>query len=134
MMDKRTRRIISLVLAILLLFSGAYAGAVSADALFACDFAGNAAPSLTPCHSDINDAAICTTESSNIHNMELHSRGRYQQQYREINEFLSLQNSVFGSLSRKKSYTHHSAKYSFCQTQNELLTEYLHQSDGKKRV
>lgn len=133
-MDKKTHRIISLFLTILLLFSGAYVDAVSAEALFACDFAGNTAANLTSCQSDINDAAICTTESLNIHNMELQSRGRYQQQYREINEFLSLQNSVFGSLSRRKSYLHHSTKYSFCQTQNELLTEYMHQSDGKKRI
>lgn len=134
MMDKRAHRIISFFLTILLLFAGAYADAVSADALFECDLSGKTAASLTSCRSDINDAAICKTESSNIHNVELQSRGRYQQQYREVNEFLSLQNSIFGSTSRKKSYIHHAAKYSFCQTQNERLTKYMHQSDGKKRI
>lgn len=133
-MNKRTHRIISLLLTILLLFAGTYADAASADALFKCDLTGKAATNLTPCHSAVNDATICTTESSNIHNIELQSRGRYRQQYREVNEFLSLQNSVFGSISRRKSYIHHAAKYSFCQTQNERLAEYMHQSDGKKRI
>lgn len=133
-MNKRTHKIISLFLTILLLFAGTYADAVSADALFKCNLIGETDATLAPCHSTINDATICKTESSNIDNIELQSQGRYRQQYREVNEFLSLQNSVFGSISRRKSYIHHAAKYSFCQTQNELLTEYMHQSDGKKRI
>lgn len=116
------------MLAILLLFAGAYA-----DALFEYDLTGKTAACLTSCHSDLNDDAIGTTESSNAHTIEMQSR-ESQQQYREVSEFLSLKNSVFGSTSRRKSYIHHAAKYSFCLTQNELLAAYIHQSDGKKRI
>lgn len=133
-MDKRTHRIISFVLAILLFFAGTYADAAAADALFEYDLTEKTTPGLAPYHSDINNAAICTTESSNVHNIELQSRGRYQQRYRQVNEFFYLHNSVSGSLSQGKSYIYHAAQYAFCQAQNELLTEYMHQSDGKKRI
>lgn len=133
-MNKRTHRIISIFLAILLLFAGAYADAAPADALFTYDLTGKMAVCLAPCHSDLNDDAIGTTESSNAPNIEMQSRGSYRQQYREVSEFLSLQNSVFGSTSRRKSYIHYAAEYSFCPTQNELLAAYIHQSDGKKRI
>lgn len=134
MMNKSTHRIISLFLAILLLFAGAYVDAVLADSLLEYDLTGKTTANFAPCYSDTNDAAICTTESSNVPNIELQSRGSYQQQYREVNEYLSLQNSGFGSTSLRKSFIHHAAKYSFCQTQNELLTAYIHQSDGKKQL
>lgn len=133
-MDKRTHRIISIFLAILLLFAGAYADAAPTDALFEYDLTGKTTACLAPCHSELNDDAIGTTESSNTPAIEMHSRESHQQQYREVSEFLSLQNSVFGSTSRRKSYIHHAAKYSFCLTQNELLAAYIHQSDGKKRI
>lgn len=133
-MNKRTHRIISIFLAILLLFSGAYADAVPADALFAYDLTGKTVACLAPCHSNFNDDAIGATESSNAPNIEMQSRGSYQQQYREVSEFLSLQNSAFSFTSRRKSYIHHAAKYAFCQTRNELLAAYIHQSDGKKRI
>lgn len=133
MMSKSTHRIISLFLAILLLFAGAHVDAVLADTLLEYDLTGKMTANLTPCHSDIHDDAIGTSESSNTPDIEPQSRGNYQQQYREVNEFLSLQNFGFGSTSRRKSYIHHAAKYAFCQTQNELLTAYIHQSDGKKQ-
>lgn len=133
-MNKRTHRIISIFLAILLLFAGAYADAAPADALFECDLAGKTAACLAPCHSDLHGDAIGTPESSNAPALEMQSREIHQQQYREVSEFLSLQNSVFGSTSRRKSYIHHAAKYSFCLTQNELLAAYIHKSDGKKRI
>lgn len=134
MMDRKTHRIISLLLTILLLFSGTYVDAALADTLLEYDLTGKAAANLAPCHSDLHDDAICTTESSNAPTIEVQSRGSYQQQYREVSEFLSLQNSGFGFTSRKKSYIHHAAKYAFCQTRNELLAAYIHQSDGKKRI
>lgn len=133
-MDKRTYRIISIFLAILLLFAGACADAAPAYALFEYDLTGKSAACLTSCHSDLNDDAISATESSNTPTIAMQSRESHQQQYREVSEFLSLQNSVFGSTSRRKSYIHHAAKYAFCLTQNELLTEYIHQSDGKKHL
>lgn len=133
-MNKKTHRIISLFLAILLLFAGAYADAAPADALFEYALTGKTAACLTPCHSNLNDDAIGATESSNAPTIEMQSRESHQQQYREVSVFLSLQNSVFGSTSRKKSFIHHAAKYSFCLTQNELLAAFIHQSDGKKRI
>lgn len=133
-MDKKVHRMIGLLLSILLLFAGAYADAASADAFSVYDLTGKTAASLAPCHSDIHDDAIGTSESTNTPNIELQSRGSYQQQYREVSEFLSLQNSGFRFTSRRKSYIHHAAKYAFCQMQNELLAAYIHQSDGKKRI
>lgn len=134
MMNKNTHRIIGIFLIILLFFSGTYANAASAGALFVYDLTGKVSANIVSCHSDTNSDAICTTESSNAHNIELQSRESYHQQYREVSEYLSLLHSVFGSQSRRKSYIHHAAKYSFCLTQDELLTEYIHQSDGKKHL
>ena len=133
-MDKRTHKIISLFLAILLFLAGIYVDTSTPDALLGYDSTTEAAISPAPCHSDMNDAAIHTTELPNVHNIELQSRGRYQEQYREVIEFLYSQCSGFSFLSRRKSYIQHVATYLFCQTQNELVIEYMHQSDGKKRI
>ncbi len=135
MMDKRTHRIISLLFAILLFLSGMYADAVTAEALFVYDLTGEVAAGLAPRHSDINDATICSTmELLNVCSMEQQSPGRYQVRAREVNALLYLQCSGFGFLSQGKSRMHRVAAHLCCRRQNELVMDYLHQSDGKKRI
>jgi YbbR domain-containing protein len=133
-MDKRTHRIISILLAISLFFAGMYINTLLTKDLFAYDLTGTMTASLSPIHLDINDDAICTTALPAINNIDLQSQTRYQQRYREINEFLYLLCPDFSAISQGKSYVHHITTYLFYQTQNELVTEYVYQSDGKKRI
>ncbi len=135
MMDKRTHRIISLFFAILMFLSGMYAEAVTAEALFVYDLTGKMAAGLAPCHSDINDAAICSImELLNVCSVEQQSPGRYQVRAREVNDLLYLQCAGFGFLSQGKSCMQRVAAHLCCRRQNELVTDYLHQADGKKRI
>ncbi|MDE7324570.1 MAG: hypothetical protein K2N73_17990 [Lachnospiraceae bacterium] len=133
-MNKRTHRIIGLFFAILLFLSGMYMDTITAESLFVYDFTGEVAASLISCHSDMNSAAICTTGLLNAHSIELQSLERYPERYQKSNAFLSLQRPGFGALSQGKSYIHHAVSHLFCRTQNELVTDYMHQSDGKKRI
>lgn len=133
-MTKRTHRILSLFIAIFLLLTGMYANTITAEALSIYDLAAKTTAILSPIYSDINDAAICTAELPTVHNMEPQSRERYQDHYREIHELLYLQYSGPGSLSQGKSCIYHAATSLYGQTQNELVTKYMHQSDGKKRL
>ena len=137
MMDKWTQqinRIISIALVISLLFAGMYVDIVPAEDLFVYDMTGKAAASLAPAQSDTNNDAICTAELPAVQNADLQSRTSYQQQYRETNEFLYLQCFGSRSLSHGNSCIHHITTYLFYRTQAELLTEYMYQSDGKKRI
>ncbi len=137
MMDKWTQqinRIISIALVISLLFAGMYVDIVPAEDLFVYDMTGKAAASLAPVPSDINNDAICTTELPAVQNADLQTRTNYQQQYRETNAFLYLQCFGSWSVSQGNSCTHHITTCLFYRTQTELLTEYMYQSDGKKRI
>lgn len=137
MMDKWTHqinRIISIALVISLLFAGMYVDTIPAEELFVCDITGKAAASLAPVPSDINNDAICTTELPAVQNADLQTRTNYQQQYRETNAFLYLQCFGSWSVSQGNSCTHHITTCLFYRTQTELLTEYMYQSDGKKRI
>lgn len=133
-MDKKIHRIISILLAISLFFAGMYVDAVPAEDFFAYDLTGKMTASLAPLHSDINHDTICTTESPAVHNTAAQSRTKYQQRYREVVEFLYLHCSGLGAIAQEKSCIHHAATYLFYRTQNELITEYVYQSDGKKRI
>lgn len=134
MTDRKIRRIISIFLIITLFFAGMYTNAFPTEDLFAYDLTGNTSESLAPVFSDIYHDAIGTTELPAIHSIELQARAGYQQQYREVSEFLSLSCSGIHSISRGKSHQNHTATYLFYQAQNELITEYVYQSDGKKRL
>ncbi len=134
MTDRKIRRIISIFLIITLFFAGMYTNAFPAEDYFAYDLTGNTSESLAPVLSDTYNDAIGTTELPAIHSIELQARAGYQQQYREVSEFLSLSCSGIHSISRGKSHQNHTATYLFYQAQNELITEYVYQSDGKKRL
>lgn len=108
--------------------------AVPAEDFFAYDLTGKTGASLAPLHSDINQDAICTTELPSVHNTASQSRTKYQQRYQEVFEFLYFQCAGLGSMALEKSRIHHTATYLFYRTQNELITESVYQSDGKKRI
>ena len=129
-MNKKTHRIISIFLIISLLFAEMYITALPAEDSFARDLSAHSAS----IQSDINQDAICTTESPAVHSMDLQSLASYQQRYREVHEFLSLPYAGFGSVLRGKSHIYHTTTYLFYRTQNERITEYVYQSDGKKRL
>lgn len=134
MMNKKTHKIIGIFLIISLLFAEMYITALPAEDSFARDLSGQMAANFVSIQSDINQDAICTTESPAVHSMDLQSLASYQQRYREVHEFLSLPYAGFGSVLRGKSHIYHTTTYLFYRTQNERITEYVYQSDGKKRL
>ncbi len=133
-MDKKIHRIISILLAITLLFAGMYVDAAPAEDFFVYDLTGKMTASLAPLRSDINHDAICTTELPAVQNTAAQSRTRYQHRYREIVASLCLHCSSLSAIAQEKSCIHYAATYLFYRTQNELITEYVYQSDGKKRI
>lgn len=143
MMAKRKHRIISSFIAIILFFAGMHADTFSAESFSGQYFAGKTTAIPASCHSAYdtvchstskNDAVIYTTETPDVCIMTLPLQEKFQEQYRESNAFFYLQCSGINSLLQKKSYIRHASTYLFCQTQNGLVTEYIHQSDGKKRI
>lgn len=133
-MSKRTHRMICLFYIALLLLTGIYMDTIPEEALSVCSQTGKTTAILAPLHSDINCATICPKEFPNILDMKLQSRGKFQEQHREVNECLYLSCFGSGSLFHGKSYRYHAAASLFFHSQNDLVTEYMHQSDGKKRV
>jgi len=134
MTDKGKRSLISIFIILSLFFAGVYVNADPAEDFFASGLTGNTSESLAPVHSDTYNDAIGTTELPAIHSMELQARSGYQQQYREVHDFLSLPRFGVDSVLKKKFHRNHTATYLFCQTQNERITESVYQSDGKKRI
>lgn len=134
MADKKIRRLIGIFIILSLFFAGMYAIADSAKDLSAFDLAGNPSENLAPVHSDTYSNVVGTTELPAIHSISLQARSGYQQQYREVHEFLPLPCFGINSVLQGKFHRNHTATYLFCQTQNDLITEYVYQSDGKKRL
>lgn len=135
-MDKKTHRIISLLLAISLFFAGLYMDTVLTEDLFAYGLTGNMAASLTPVPLDVDHNAICTTELPALHHVYLQSQAKDPQCYGENTASPALSCSAFRSMWQGKSYLHDTAAYPFYRyrMQKELITEYVYRSDGKKRI
>ena len=134
MTDKGKRRLISIFIILSLFFAGMYVIADPAEDFFASGLTENISESLAPVHSDTYSNVVGTTELPAIHSISLQARSGYQQQYREVHEFLPLPCFGINSVLQGKFHRNHTATYLFCQTQNELITEYVYQSDGKKRL
>lgn len=132
-MKKKIHRIISLILAISLFLAGGYIDTVMADSLFVCGSEGRMLSTFSSCHADINDTAICITGLLNLCNMKLQPSGRYQRYNEEAESFLNLLCSGVWSMPQGKPCAYYTSLYLCCHTQKKSVTDYMHQSDGKKR-
>lgn len=120
-MHKRKDKILSFMLVITLFLTGLILDTAAEDAFFLCNSMEES--SLCPrANAVINTSKICGSEILNRHN-------DMEQQSIELSPSLSLLvNRFFLSL-----YRHAETIPPFCQTLDGLVTNYIHQSDGKKR-
>ncbi len=126
MVHKRKYRIISLILAAVMLLAGTYLDHVTEE-LFALRGCGKS-PLLysRSFQTDINDVAACTTEILNEY------RGTEQQSMKlNPQRFLLCCDRVL--LFTGKSYRYPETVRSLGKAPRELVMDYMHQSDGKKR-
>ena len=134
-MNKEIQKIICFVLIISLSLAGLYVDTIAAASLFVCDFTGKTASCLRSCHADNSDSNVCTEAMLNeCSGMELEPLGKYPDRDRETGDSLNLLYSILGFLFQGKSFPLQKTIQFFCLSQNELLTDYIHQSDGKKRI
>lgn len=117
-MHKRKYKIISFVLAVTLLLTGIYLDTAAKDAFFLCDPTGET--------DYINSMQLCGSE------MFVECGGNRQQSI-ELHSFLSLPHLDRVFVLQGKYCSHPELIQTFSQTSDGLVTDYMHQSDGKKR-
>lgn len=133
--NKGTPGIMCFVLAVALFLAGMYTDAIMSDVLFVCDSMGKTSSCLRSCHTDINDVNVCIAEMLNeCSSMEWQPYGRHRSQEGKIGSLLYFLYANLGSSFRGDFWACKETIQSFCQVQNELLTDYIHRSDGKKRI
>ncbi|MDE7184707.1 MAG: hypothetical protein K2O40_09605 [Lachnospiraceae bacterium] len=121
----RTDRIICLMVTILLLLSGMYLDTAAPDDLFV--YSSFPRMSMDAPQLDSNDARVCTTEMLNeCISIQLQSEGR--------SVFLHLICAGQLALISGKILPYPKSIQTFCHRLDALVVEYMHQSDGKKRI
>lgn len=127
MVHKIKYRIISFVLAISLFLSGMYLDTNAGDAFFVYDSTGNTSLCARVFHADINHAKMCMTELLNeCSDAEIQS-------YSPSPLLCPLYaDDLF--LLQGRSVRHPETVFSFYRTLDGIVTDYIHQSDGKKRI
>ena len=124
-MHKRKYRILSLILVTVLLLTGVYHDKV-AETFLLRSCMENSAICSGLFRTDINDVAACMTEMFN------ECSGMAQQSI-ELDPLLYLLCSNHIFLFTGNSFGHLEPGQSLWHTSDELVMDYMHQSDGKKR-
>lgn len=125
-MQRRRCRIIGLILAAALFLTGIYLDTAAEDVFFLCDSMGETFLCPVSVGTDINKLKICGRETWG-------ESSDMEQQTIEAYPVLSLPHAGRISLSQRKYFRHSESVQSLCRTLDVLVTDYLHQSDGKKR-
>lgn len=125
-MHQRKDRFFSLIIAITLVLTGLYLDTAVEDALFWYTSKGEAVLCRQLFQTDINTSKICSQEM-------LDEYGGMQQQSARLYPLLSLLYVCYHILSQGKFYRRSEAVQPFFQTPDGLVTNFMHQSDGKKR-
>lgn len=126
MVHKRKYRLISLILVAALLLTGAYLGQVAEETFALRGFTGDAVIRSGLFQADINDVAACMTEM-------LDECSNVKQQSIELDPLLYLLCSNHIALFAGNSFGGLETVQSPWRMSNELVLDYMHQSDGKKR-
>lgn len=125
-MHQRKDRFFSLIIAITLVLTGLYLDTAVEDALFWYTSKEEAVLCQKLFQTDINTSKICSREMLNEY-------GDMQQQSARLYPLLSLLYVSYHFLSQGKFYRKFEDVQAFYQTSDGLVTNYMHQSDGKKR-
>lgn len=123
----RNHSIICLMIIISLLLSGMYFDTVTPDDFFA--YSSFSIMSIDDPSFDFyyKDTKVCTTEM-------LNECACVQQQPEELSVFLHLLFTDQLALIQRRALQNPETIRAFCRTLDALVTEYMHQSDGKKRI
>lgn len=125
-MHKRKYKLISFILAITLFLTGIYLDTAADDAFFLCGSVGETAFCPKSFHTNINNLMLFEREL-------LNECSGIEQQSIALHPFLLLLHLNRFSVLQGRSFRHSETMQSFCQTLDGLVTDYMHQSDGKKR-
>lgn len=124
--QKRKYRIISLVLMITLFLTGIYLDTAARDAFFLCGPMAETAFCPKSLHTDINSLKMCGSE--------MFGEGRNAEQKPiELHSLLSLSQLNRALTLHRRTFWLLAVLQPFCQTSDGLVTDFMHQSDGKKR-
>ena len=126
MAHKRKYRLISLILVIVLLLTGAYLDQVAEKTFVLHGFMEDAAICSRLFQVDFNDVAACMTEM-------LNECSSMEQQSIELDPLLYLLCSNHMTLFAGSSFGHLETVQSLSRTSDSVVVDYMHQSDGKKR-
>lgn len=135
MVRTKNKKIICYILVISALISGMCFENVEMDSLFACARLKKAASYIKSCNEGVCNGEVCTTEMLGVCNNTEPQQltTRYTGQKGDIKVSLNLLCLEFLSLSEEKFFRSLGAIQFFYQNLDEIVTNYIHNSDGKKR-
>ena len=125
-MHKRKYRIINFILVTALLLTGTYLDKVVEEIFILRSFMGDSAICSGSFQTDINDVALCMTEM-------LDECSSMEQKSIELDPLLYLLCSDHTVLFTGRSFGYLEIVRSLWRTSDELVRDYIHLSDGKKR-
>lgn len=131
----RKYKIIYLLLAVFFLVSGMCFEKIKTDSSLMYASMEKASSYLLPCYTQLGDDKVCTTEMlGNDGFVGLQQLSQYISQKREMRVSLDLLYLNIFALTEGKRVFSEEMTQSFHQNLNRLVTHYIHQSDGKKRI
>lgn len=135
-MQSRKQKAMCILLAIVIVLSGMCFESSKADASFLYAPAEASDSTVRPVDATIREAQLCTTETLGIRdNADIQQfAGRVNSQKRETSDSLALLYFNILSSAAGKFYAGSEMMRSGQQYRNELVANYIHRSDGKKRV
>lgn len=135
MVRRKNKRIICYILVISALISGMRFENVEMDSLFACAHLKKATSYIKSCVEVMCDGEFCTTEMLGVCNNTDFQRviTRYTEQNGETKASLDFLCLEFLSIFEENSFRRLGAIQFFYQNLDEIVTNYIHNSDGKKR-
>ena len=135
MYNKRNKLIYVLII-LSVVISGMYFENFKADSAFVCSPAEKTNSYISSVNAAITKVHACTTEMLGIHgSMELEQLTiRFANQRRDIKMSLDFLCQIIFCINERKSYAVFEEIQFVSGNQDELIINYIHKSDGKKRI
>lgn len=132
-MSMKKRKILCVLIIFMIFVSGMYFENIETYSVFACNPATAVNSYITVANPVITDAQACTTEMLGIRE-SIVTLQRFVGQKRDSKISLDFLYQNLFSLKEGKSYTGLKEVKHTLNSQNELVANYLHKTDGKKRI
>lgn len=135
-MRKKVRKLTGLIMTLFLFVTGIYCEFSRADAAFLRAPVQTGGSCLLAGAPVVPDAQACDTELSGIRGNICPGQltVRFANQRRDIRGSLSALFQNIFSVREGRSYSHFEKLRALSENQKELVTNYIHKSDGKKRI